>query len=172
MKRLSCLKMVAWLIFGFSLSAIIIVPGIAGADNQEARPPTEVKTDQFEGVIVTSETVAWYVRDLTGARPEKVWEPERADVLEMESRLADYLRKTRDGRSPDLWKKLTKYKRQYMGVIENGRKVIYTNFFCVVPKVDWKYFPVVVEDGGDCYFQIKYEVETKKFRDLQINGEA
>jgi hypothetical protein len=31
---------------------------------------------------------------------------------------------------------------------------------------------VVVDDGGDCYFQIQYDVETGTLFDLYVNGSA
>ena len=37
---------------------------------------------------------------------------------------------------------------------------------------DWTRKPIVVEDGGDCYFRIEYDSQTHTFSHLEINGEA
>ncbi|MGB7923877.1 MAG: hypothetical protein WCF57_11590, partial [Pyrinomonadaceae bacterium] len=95
------------------------------------------------------------------------------DVVKLEGKLEFHLRRVTDKRSPALWIKLGEYKRQYAGIVENDRRKIYANFFCIGAKImDWKMRPVAVEDGGDCFFQIKYDVEAGTFSDLYINGEA
>jgi hypothetical protein len=37
---------------------------------------------------------------------------------------------------------------------------------------DWHLWPVVVEDGGACYFQVEYDVESQRFSRLSVNGYA
>lgn len=69
---------------------------------------------------------------------------------------------------------LKNYKRQYVPVInQNGEKVIWINFFCQDFKhSDWRKEILIVDDGGNCYFNIKINLTTKKYSDLQINGNA
>lgn len=173
MNRQTFLNTITKLTGALLLSMIIIAPAVTGARSaRDETPYIEVKTEKFEGVIVPLARASDFVRNLTGSTQGKFWEPGRDDVLLFEEGLEDHLRKARDRRSPELWRKLGSYKRQYVGVMENGRKVIYANFFCDALRINWTTRPVAVEDGGDCYFQIKYEVETKRYRDLHINGEA
>lgn len=155
------------------LLMIIIAPAVTGARaRQDGTTYIKVKTEKFEGAIVPLKRADEFLRNMTGRSEGKFWEPSRDDVMRFEEGIADYLREARDPRSPELWRKLGDYKRQYVGLIEDGRKVIYANFFCTAFEKDWMSSPIAVEDGGDCFFQIKYEIEARRYRDLYINGEA
>jgi hypothetical protein len=111
------------------------------------------------------------------------WTPSLPDVLALEKRLPDYLRRTLCddppvgpqfcgwGRFP-LWMKVPTYKRQYVGVVRDGRRVIFANFFCEVFNKKWRSEPVFVLDGGDCFVQVNYDVKSGLFSDLMVNGEA
>ena len=132
-----------------------------------------IKIGKVEGAIVPSERAAEFVKALSGTDRKEYWTPAKEDVARLEEKIEFYLRKVSDKRSPALWSKLRDYKRQYAGIVEGGRRKIYANFFCNNAKItDWKMRPVAVEDGGDCFFQIKYDIEAGTFSDLYINGEA
>jgi hypothetical protein len=132
-----------------------------------------IKIGKIEGAIVPAARGAEFHKALTGSEGKEYWTPTKADVQKLEEKIEFYLRKTADKRSPALWSKLADYKRQYAGVVENGRRKIYANFFCNTAQIKhWKAMPVAVEDGGDCFFQIKYDVEAGTFSNLYINGEA
>jgi hypothetical protein len=70
-------------------------------------------------------------------------------------------------------RELTRYRCQFIGAILDGRKHILLNFF---PDNDrygyWKETAVGVDDGGDWFFQITYDVESQKCVECQINGNA
>jgi hypothetical protein len=133
----------------------------------------KIKVGKAEGAIVPAERAAEFVKALTGSDRKEYWTPAKEDVARLEEKLEFHLRKVSDKRSPALWSKLRDYKRQYAGIVEGGRRKIYANFFCNNAKItDWKMRPVAVEDGGDCFFQIKYDIEAGTFSDLYINGEA
>jgi hypothetical protein len=133
----------------------------------------KIKIGKVEGAIVPRERGEDFVKALTGTARKDFWTPVKEDVRKLEEKIEFHLRKVSDKRSPALWSKLAEYKRQYAGIVENGRRKIYANFFCDRAKItDWKTRPVAVEDGGDCFFQIKYDVDTGTFSDLYINGEA
>jgi len=110
--------------------------------------------------------------------PAMFWTPEIADVLKMERRLPAFLRHERKpprgaaaGRQP-LWKRVASYKRQYFGLVRQGRWIVRANFFCDAAGKDWRREPVVGKDGGDCYFQVEYDPKTGRFSDLTVNGDA
>ena len=50
-------------------------------------------------------------------------------------------------------------------------KIIYGNFFCS-EEDNWRQEFVMAIDGGDCYFQVEYDVEIEKFIKLVVNGES
>ena len=70
--------------------------------------------------------------------------------------------------------KLDGYKRQYVPVInQKGEKEVWINFFCDgFGSGNWKTEIVQVEDGGNCYYNIKINLETKEHYELGINGNA
>jgi len=69
---------------------------------------------------------------------------------------------------------LASYKRQYIAVInKKGEKEVWINCFCsdsYNPKKDWTKELIMVQDGGNCYFDIKVNLTTKKYYDLIVNG--
>ena len=68
---------------------------------------------------------------------------------------------------------LKKYKRQYIAVANNkGEKEVWINCFCGDWDKDSRLNPVLVMDGGKCYFNLKINLTTKQSYDLMINGEA
>jgi len=118
-----------------------------------------ITTNEFEGVIFH----------------DRAWVPTVEEVRTLEKQLVTYLPQQQhafDGSKTPIAERLPTYKRQYWGVLKNEKKVIFTNFFCNVLHYDWTNQEVVVEDGGDCYFQIRYDVETGTFFDLHVNGNA
>ncbi|OJT17939.1 hypothetical protein BO221_43915 [Archangium sp. Cb G35] len=140
----------------------------ATPDPKKADAPFEmVKTDEFEGVIFPRETAPSWLT----STDEPAWTPTRKDVLDLEERIEAYLREREQG---DLWSSIASYKRQYVGLTRNGRRVIFANFFCHTfdDFFDWRTRLVSVDDGGDCFFHVFYEPASATFSGLQINGEA
>lgn len=70
----------------------------------------------------------------------------------------------------DLWE----YRAQYFGFMNtDNEKVILANFFCRnISESDWKKDVIITLDGGNCYFQIKVNLDTEATYDLQINKES
>lgn len=66
------------------------------------------------------------------------------------------------------------FKRQYVPVInKDGQKEIWINFFCDDwESGNWKSEIMMVNDGGNCYFNLKVNLETKTYSELRINGYA
>ena len=102
------------------------------------------------------------------------WTPIEEDIQTLEGNLDSFLREHAESfrRQPPVWEQLSDYKRQYAGVIINGKRVIYGNFFCTETGVDWREEWVFVMDGGDCFFQLQFDMESGTFTELLVNGEA
>ncbi|WP_405397579.1 hypothetical protein [Maribacter sp. Asnod2-G09] len=66
---------------------------------------------------------------------------------------------------------LDKYQRQYVPILNAlGEKEVWVNFFCKTsPSDKWHTNLVSVEDGGNCYFNIKINLNAKKYYDFDIN---
>ncbi|WP_303917913.1 hypothetical protein [Draconibacterium sediminis] len=68
---------------------------------------------------------------------------------------------------------LDRYKRQYMPIINNqGEKIVWINFFCDSFDIEWKKEIVFVKDGGNCYFQLKVNIDKDNYFDFWVNGNA
>lgn len=71
-----------------------------------------------------------------------------------------------------------KYRVQFMGVVREGRRVIWCNFF-PAPRKDekdhfqeWKQQEIMVDDGGFWFWQIDYDPSTGKCSKFTSNGYA
>lgn len=134
---------------------------------QGARAYTPVGDDAFEGVIVPEQDAGAF-----DPRAEGYWTPAERDVRALEAGLAEFLRTAAAERSPDLWRKQGSYKRQYAGLIRQGHRLVYASFLCSTSGDEWRRQAILVMDGGDCFFQLTYDVERGVFGDLLINGDA
>ena len=130
-----------------------------------------VQGEGFSGVIFPAE------KKLYGfgfAQEAQSWTPSENDVKLVEKQLPSFLKQSAV-QSPEaraIEQHLSSYKRQYAGIVVNGQKEIFANFFCNTFNTDWTKEPVVVEDGGHCFFQVQFSMEKKSFHNLQINGRA
>ena len=65
------------------------------------------------------------------------------------------------------------YRKQLIAVTnKNGEKEVWVNCFCRTWDNRWKTQMMIVDDGGNCYFNFKINFATKKFYDLGVNGGA
>jgi hypothetical protein len=106
----------------------------------------------------------------------KTFTPSKEDIIEAEKILNTCFSKEKEDGNFKSNKFLKNYTRQYLGATDkNGHKIIWINCFCGKPDpkdTQWKTTPFIVDDGGDCFFNIKIDLSDKKYFDLQINGEA
>jgi hypothetical protein len=104
-----------------------------------------------------------------GQQSSAYFEPSEADVTAFEVHLAAFLRASKDKHARAVASKLAGYRRQFVGVVVGGRRLIFGNFFCrETPATE----PVDVDDGGDCYFELFYDPTSHEFSRLYIHGEA
>ena len=105
------------------------------------------------------------------------WEPKQDDVAGMEAsfhQISDLSRKGFSGRQVG---DPARYFRQYLGLLQGDRKLIYLNAFCgfnnnsLAPK-NWREHLVVIYDGGSCVWRAIFDVSTKRFVSLSVNGFA
>jgi len=67
--------------------------------------------------------------------------------------------------------KTSYYKKQVLAYMtQSHEKEVWVNFFCRSNGVDWKEIPIVVFDGGSCYFQLVINLSKKVKVELFING--
>jgi hypothetical protein len=134
-----------------------------------------IVTDSFEGVIFAGASAKQMDLEAIIGFSETIddyWTPSRDDVLAFEQRLGPYLQGAAPQAGPGALKDLNEYRRQYVGILVNGQRVMFAIFFCNAYDTDWQHEIVFVLDGGSCYFEVKYDVQTGAFYDLSIHGEA
>jgi hypothetical protein len=110
---------------------------------------------------------------LNSGQTAEYWTPSEKDVLALEEGLVSYLQNNSDRfYETPVWEKLDDYNRQYIGVILDGKRIVYANFFCSNTGRNWRKEFIFVLDGGECFFQFKYDPNSGEFFDLQVNGVA
>ena len=121
-------------------------------------------------VIVTKEQAEEIASWLGGVGG--FWTPSVDDIIKLEEKIAEYLSQNPSQfySQPPVWERLDEYQRQYIGFERGGRQIIYGNFFCNNLGMDWRKKLVIVDDGGDCFFQVEYDVESEMFIKLLVNG--
>jgi hypothetical protein len=69
---------------------------------------------------------------------------------------------------------LHEYGRQYMAVTsDKGQKMVYVNCVCDPTEFDYRETELIqVDDGGNCYFNFKVNLTTKRLFDFMENGVA
>ncbi|MEA3334661.1 MAG: hypothetical protein U9R25_02050 [Chloroflexota bacterium] len=137
---------------------------------------TDAITQQW---VVFPEAVAEQTQlaKMVGLGPsfEGFWTPSADVVFQLEDKITDYLRQNPEQffHQPPVWQRLDEYQRQYIGLsFQDGRQIIYGNFFCNNSGRDWRQQLIFVLDGGECYFQVMFDVDFGEFVELRVNGEA
>jgi len=120
---------------------------------------------RIEGVTLSGTDGAWYHQD---AEP---WTPTAEDLQAAEDDVIEEIRR----REPAIFERLSDYRCQFIGVVVDGERRIFYNFFCTDDEDvhdSWRSEPVFVLDGGDDYFQLEYDLDTRTCVRFTVNGEA
>lgn len=109
----------------------------------------------------------------TSGHTADYWTPAQESVFALEDGVAVFLQENSDRfyeQGTPVWERLDEYNRQYIGIVLDEKRIVYANFFCSSYDIDWREEFVMVLDGGDCFFQFKYDVDSDTLFDLQVNG--
>jgi len=151
--------------------------GVEPVSYRKAAKFTPVRILGKEGVIVPKV----FLRE-SGLSAEGFWTPKTSQLRKVERSLPRFLRKEMQSRPlgelSEVIALAPKYRRQYLGMILNGRKVIWIN--CIPQKSDngvdpfanWKREIIDVSDGGSAFWGVVYDVEKHSFDKLILNGSA
>ncbi len=147
---------------------VLLLAGV-GYSKEMVSKPLYVNGSQFEGVI-------FQCGDPSMPSDKPCWTPNVYQVRQMENHLGAFLlaQHNRIKNSNPLWKawdsskNFSEYKRQYWGLYEKGRKVIYVSLFCLAEK-DWKEKVHRAHGGGTCFLEIKYDPGTGEYFDYGEN---
>lgn len=102
------------------------------------------------------------------------WTPGIGEIKKLEAELPDALAQAKIREPGAIRGAPQGWKRQYVGIIRNGRRYIYGNF---IPKgevepsmTNWRREPVRICDGGPAFFGVEYDVEKARVTHLAFNG--
>lgn len=118
------------------------------------------------------------------------WSPTERDIREAEGQLAAYLASAEAAplvARTRIRSQLAKYKRQYWGIKRGNGRVLLISFIHDSALVDepgrWRTTSFLLEDGtyptstgvavaggGDRYFRVLYDLDSKRFSGLKINA--
>jgi len=144
----------------------LALPGIALSQEQSQLVDT--------GIIFSAKLVerSADLNRMIGVTPP-FWTPSFEDIARLEGRLKPYLEGVGTPKAKVIAAKLGRYKRQYLGYTDGGKKRIFVNSFCHW-KEDWLWREslVIVKDGGTCFFRVHYDLSSSQFEQLEINGDA
>ena len=134
-------------------------------------------------ILINSEYNDW----LHNRKGYKMWSPDMNDIKLMDNILKNAIDNNEFDflKNPTLSSIKKNYYRQLIPYIdENGNHIIEINAFCDIldnppdpndekpkwTKMDWKNYHVLVDDGGDCYWQIKINIDKEDYINYGPNG--
>jgi hypothetical protein len=124
--------------------------------------------------LLPRELAATVVQQCSRAVPRisGTWQPSESQIRQLEAdvRLLEGHKDEACCNPAASLKDPLRYYRQYVGVIRDGRRLIYINAFRDPAPPDWRTAPVVVCDGGDGYWGVLYDPALRTFSQLAFNG--
>lgn len=101
------------------------------------------------------------------------WQPSSEQIRELEARLVPYLAK-RAAAGAETPPASPRYHRQYVGIVSDGVRLIYGNFFSGqgIPRSTEAKTAVIVCDGGSSFWGVVYDVEAGTIVKVDFNGVA
>ena len=135
----------------------------------QGQPSQDLQGAGFEAVIIPEGQAPQYIQAMFGHQESAYWTPSQDDILKMEEQLKIYLQNVV---GQNVLKDLSSYKRQYIGVVKEESKFLLGNYFCEASGIDWKQQPVIVDDGGNCYFQAELDMDSRQIIYFMVNGES
>lgn len=133
---------------------------------------TLIVAEDFTAVLLTKE---YMDAKLPQTPPSGYWTPEVDQVLELESKLEEYLSHNRavfnSGNAPS-GEDLSSYRRQYIGVTNKEGSLLVGSFFCsrFSENQDWQEQLISVMGGGDCFFKVWWDPNSREFTGMHVNS--
>jgi hypothetical protein len=140
-----------------------------------------------DAAILPESTVAEMLHQCSRQAPapgEAAWTPASGDIARLEAALAGAIqarpeiRRSHFPGDPDWTRVPQGWRRQYVGIVRDGRRFIYGNFFprsnmeaAIDEALDWRSRPMAVCDGGAPFFGTEYDVQAGRFSQIAFNGE-
>lgn len=118
----------------------------------------QIAVGEISGVIIPERAASSLLSSrFPGVESEDFWTPTLTDVEAVETGIAA------DQGQLD-------HMRQYVGFIESDERKVLVNGFCDALGIDWRSAPVLVDDGGECFFTAIYNVDRDELETFRFNG--
>jgi len=187
-------------VLGRRLGALIVavlflgaMPGSASSIEIPEKPGPE---EPPRGAVLTGPAAVEVAKDgchFFELDAKSLWEPGPAEIARLEKLLPEFMA---GQKTPSDYQPLHEYYRQYVGIVQDGKKRICINFFHHLfvrenlerphlnPTIQkilqeggraedfWKREAIVVDDGGAYFFTVQFDPETGTFSQLRFNGYA
>jgi hypothetical protein len=101
------------------------------------------------------------------------WQPEPHDIARLETVFLQSVAERAAALGLDLSAFSTRWRRQYVGTVHDGRRFIYGNFFPAddeLPGADWRREAIKICDGGPDFFGAEFDVAARTITHLAFNG--
>lgn len=144
----------------------------AFTQNNYFKPSHSITLDKSTGERLLNQCSRWAPKNASD-----FWTPNEKDIQAIELKFKKILRLKTPNRQTV--SNLDKFAFQYLGLTIDGKRFIYVNAFCIGNEADdskfqmhekWRTDPIVMCDGGDCYWGVLFDLKKLKFKDLSING--
>jgi hypothetical protein len=138
-------------------------------------PLTVLSGNGYRGVVLPPEAAKAILCPCSRSTPglgDSYFQPSSSQIVEVESKLAEFLRTHPHDEAPLQWRQLSSFMRQYLGVMRAGGAFIYVNLFRPSERSDWRDHAVVVCDGGPAYFGVEYDLGAGRFHHIDFNGSS
>jgi len=163
-----------------SLKIIILLSFIsAGSCGKMSDKPKEIIKNNIPADLKPNQTIIEAIdnMDWIFGKNYKKWTPSESDIETAEKLIAECFNDQKRGTVNRLLnRKPEDYTMQFVGAIdEKDEKIIWVNCFCsseIKYFKDWKTDLVLVKDGGNCFFNLKINVDNNTYYDVLVNGEA
>ena len=133
-------------------------------------PSTRVSRPSFDAVILDLSPLN-NSPDVPGVQH---WCPSPEQVLSAESGMRAHLLGSLAWHSPRIRADLPRYKRQYVGFVRAGKRLIYIQFFHPdsgpVRDGSWSNTFFTIMGGGDYFFRMLYDPAAKRHFDVWVNA--
>jgi hypothetical protein len=140
-----------------------VAPVVADRSMMEWQPVT---VNGNEGVILPPDAAPELLSTFGWDDVEDFWLPTEEDLHVAEDTIGRHI-----SRTPTMGDGMLEAYRQYGGFVENGERKIFVNSFCAEFD-DWRSSVIFVMDGGTCFWQAVYNVDTGEIEHIAVNGEA
>jgi hypothetical protein len=116
---------------------------------------------------------------------ERTWQPDAAQIAQLEAALPEALKAAQARKAAyrkranrlsfqvglDWSKTPSGWRRQYVGLVRAGHRLIYGNYFRsdLGDEQHWRTEPVIACDGGALFFGVEYDVDARRFTHVAFN---